>query len=60
MGKFKILSAVLIALIVSGQLIRAKSRINIDVDVNKPGAMIQSSMWGILFEDINFAADGGF
>jgi alpha-L-arabinofuranosidase len=29
------------------------------VQVNKPKADIQSTMWGIFFEDINFAADGG-
>lgn len=29
------------------------------VDVNKPVADIQPTMWGIFFEDINFAADGG-
>ncbi|MCQ2251625.1 MAG: carbohydrate binding domain-containing protein [Bacteroidales bacterium] len=30
-----------------------------DVNVNKEGAPIQSTMYGIFFEDINFAADGG-
>ena len=29
------------------------------VDVDKPGAVIQPTMWGIFFEDINMAADGG-
>src|SRR5258707_15811496 len=29
------------------------------VSVNKPVAVIQPTMWGIFFEDINFAADGG-
>ncbi len=29
------------------------------VDVSKPKADIQSTMWGIFFEDINFGADGG-
>src|SRR5262245_66368129 len=29
------------------------------VDVGKPGAPIQPTMWGIFFEDINFGADGG-
>lgn len=27
--------------------------------VNKPGAKIQPTMYGIFIEDINFAADGG-
>jgi hypothetical protein len=29
------------------------------VNVDKPGAAIQPTMWGIFFEDINFGADGG-
>jgi alpha-L-arabinofuranosidase len=37
----------------------AQNNPSIYVDVDKPGAMIQPTMWGIFFEDINFAADGG-
>lgn len=29
------------------------------VVANKPGAQVQSTMYGIFFEDINYAADGG-
>jgi alpha-N-arabinofuranosidase len=29
------------------------------IDVDQPKAVIQPTMWGIFFEDINFAADGG-
>jgi len=29
------------------------------IKVNKPVADIQPTMWGIFFEDINLAADGG-
>ncbi len=29
------------------------------VNVSKPGAAVQSTMYGIFFEDINYAADGG-
>ncbi len=32
---------------------------SIVVDVAKPKADVQPTMWGIFFEDINFAADGG-
>jgi alpha-N-arabinofuranosidase len=32
---------------------------DITVQVNKPGAAIRPTMWGIFFEDINMAADGG-
>lgn len=31
----------------------------ISVLTDKPGAEIQPTMWGVFFEDINFAADGG-
>ena len=31
----------------------------IDINLAKPGAPIQPTMYGIFFEDINFAADGG-
>ena len=29
------------------------------IKTNKPGAEIQSTMYGLFFEDINYAADGG-
>ena len=29
------------------------------VETQKPGAPVQPTMYGIFFEDINFAADGG-
>jgi alpha-L-arabinofuranosidase len=32
---------------------------NITVQVNKPGARIPSTLFGLFFEDINFGADGG-
>src|ERR1700753_3160659 len=32
---------------------------SLTVEVNKPGAAIRPTMWGIFFEDINMAADGG-
>src|SRR6516165_10007804 len=32
---------------------------SITVAADKPTATIQPTMWGIFFEDINFAADGG-
>lgn len=36
-----------------------QSQITLQVDVSKPVTEIQPTMWGIFFEDINFAADGG-
>ena len=32
---------------------------NINVTISKPIADIKPTMWGIFFEDINLAADGG-
>ncbi|HEY9049143.1 MAG TPA: alpha-L-arabinofuranosidase C-terminal domain-containing protein [Ohtaekwangia sp.] len=51
-------SFLLVAAILVYQQSEAQS-IALTVDAGKPGAPIQSTMWGIFFEDINFAADGG-
>jgi|WetSurSiteA1Bulk_404760.scaffolds.fasta_scaffold00032_25 alpha-L-arabinofuranosidase len=48
---FFVLSFILTA---SGQQIK-----EISVVTDKPGAEVQPVMWGVFFEDINFAADGG-
>ena len=37
----------------------AQQREVITVDAGKPGAAISPHMFGVFFEDINFAADGG-
>ena len=37
----------------------AFSQHNLTVDLKKPGAPIQKTMYGIFFEDINYGADGG-
>ena len=44
--------ALLLAVAVQGQHVMS-------VDVSKPVARIQPTMYGIFFEDINFGADGG-
>ena len=46
-------SALLFGLAVSAQTHR------MDIDLKKVGAPVQPTMYGIFFEDINFAADGG-
>jgi len=43
----------------SVQQVFAQSVQSLQVQVNKPVAEVQPTMWGIFFEDINFAADGG-
>ena len=46
-------SALLVCLAASAQVHR------MDIDLKKVGAPIQPTMYGIFFEDINYAADGG-
>ena len=48
--------ALALAIIATSTILSAAT---IEVQVNKPGAKINSAMWGIFFEDINFGADGG-
>ena len=45
-------------LLVQAQIAFAQTR-NITVQVNKPGAAIPKTLFGLFFEDINFGADGG-
>jgi alpha-L-arabinofuranosidase len=45
--------------LISGIISSAQSSDVITVYADKPGSSIQPTMWGIFFEDINFAADGG-
>jgi alpha-L-arabinofuranosidase len=40
-------------------IITAQPGQSLTVLANKPTAEVQSTMWGVFFEDINFAADGG-
>src|SRR5215216_1420708 len=46
-----------ILLVAFAQLLFAQRKLT--VQVNKPVSEISPTMWGIFFEDINFAADGG-
>ena len=39
--------------------VSCEESLKFDVDLSKEGAPIQETMYGIFFEDINFAADGG-
>jgi alpha-L-arabinofuranosidase len=49
---FLVLTGILVSFSVNAQ-------ISLVVDVDKPTAEVQPTMWGIFFEDINFGADGG-
>src|SRR5476651_191805 len=39
--------------------LKAQDVKTINIQVDKPTVKIQPTMWGVFFEDINFAADGG-
>jgi alpha-N-arabinofuranosidase len=54
----QILTCLLTVAVVQTQLVFAQTR-NITVQVNKPGAAIPKTLFGLFFEDINFGADGG-
>src|SRR3954447_17162767 len=45
-------------LLIQAQIVFAQTR-NVTVQVDKPGAAIPSTLFGLFFEDINFGADGG-
>jgi alpha-N-arabinofuranosidase len=46
-------------LISYGFVVNAQKNYSIDVLADKSYASLQPTMWGVFFEDINFAADGG-
>lgn len=46
-------------ILLTGLLFHAFAQKNIIVQADKPIAPISPTMWGVFFEDINFAADGG-
>ena len=51
--------AILAALSVSAAATAAEPAVTLKISADRPGAKINSAMWGIFFEDINFGADGG-
>jgi alpha-N-arabinofuranosidase len=52
----EVISCAIIALLFS---LYSSAQQQIVVQVNKPLAPIQPTMWGVFFEDINMGADGG-
>ncbi|MCH7397808.1 alpha-L-arabinofuranosidase [Belliella sp. DSM 107340] len=56
--KLTLLSILILFFSTIGIQAQAPSK-NLDIDINKKGATIAPDMWGLFFEDINFAADGG-
>ena len=49
----------LIALCLLGSIFAQQQNMDLVVNIKKPGAPIQPTMYGLFFEDINFGADGG-
>lgn len=52
------LACAFVILFVPSQFVSAQTT-SITVQVNKPGASVPSTLFGLFFEDINFGADGG-
>ena len=52
----KIVTCLVLGLLININLNGQKT---LTINVSNPGATIQPTMWGVFFEDINFAADGG-
>ncbi|NCB26852.1 MAG: alpha-L-arabinofuranosidase [Bacteroidia bacterium] len=49
----------MVALCLVGGIFAQQQNVDLVVNVKKTGAPIQSTMYGLFFEDINFGADGG-
>jgi len=64
-SRIALISLATLAAFIGGLLLRIQTQTmaapssTITVEVDKPGAAIPSTLFGIFFEDINFAADGG-
>ena len=56
MRTFQLFASVALAVTLS---MPVSAQRQLTVQANKPGAVIQPTMYGIFFEDINFGADGG-
>lgn len=57
MRKFKIYG--FLAFLLCGGMLNAQQTAQFTLDAKKIGAPVQSTMYGLFFEDINFGADGG-
>ncbi|MGI4886679.1 MAG: alpha-L-arabinofuranosidase C-terminal domain-containing protein [Janthinobacterium lividum] len=57
--RFPILAAGLALFGPSAARAQTAAPVALTVQVNKPGAAVNKNMYGLFFEDINFAADGG-
>jgi len=56
MKKVKLICSVVVSCLLFGRL---NAQTVLTVQADRPGAAIESTMWGVFFEDINMGADGG-
>ena len=54
----RVVSWVIAIALIQAQIAFAQTR-NVTVQVDKPGAAVPKTLFGLFFEDINFGADGG-
>ncbi len=54
----RVISSLVAILLIQAQIVFAQTR-SITVQVDKPGAAVPKTLFGLFFEDINFGADGG-
>jgi alpha-L-arabinofuranosidase len=57
MKKFVLMLTICLSVVKIG--VMAQRNADITIQTDRPGPVIQPTMWGIFFEDINMAADGG-
>src|ERR1041385_1366009 len=57
-SRFRVVTVLLAIAFVHTQFAFAQTR-NVTVQVDKPGAAVPKTLFGLFFEDINFGADGG-
>jgi alpha-N-arabinofuranosidase len=56
---FKFKTLILAIALITPVSVFSQQVMEIIVQADKPTAVVQPTMWGVFFEDINFAADGG-
>ncbi|MFA6813328.1 MAG: carbohydrate binding domain-containing protein, partial [Bacteroidaceae bacterium] len=57
MNKYK--NLIIVLLLMAANTLLADQTNNLIINAKKPGIEIQPTMYGLFFEDINYAADGG-
>ncbi len=58
-NRWRFRTSLIKTLFIFTSIITANSQTRITIDVSKPGAQVSKNLYGIFFEDINHAGDGG-